>query len=195
MDTSKLNTSVTTINKMGFDQIWSGSYYTVQRDSLNNAMESLNKCIEDVNTFDRALDKLKKYIEICDRIQELYRSISSCSSSHTKEQNENGCGTCGGYASEISQKEIERINLRNEIIAILSKFKGIDIEIAEPVDFTPTEVEEPTDDLPDNVPSYEPIDWDGPVLTGPMGFNHGPEATETWYDLDMSGVVKNMEKL
>ena len=39
-------------------------------------------------------------------------------------------------------------------------------------------------------------DWDGTRLTAPMGINrNGPLASETWYDLNMSGVVKNMEKL
>ena len=39
-------------------------------------------------------------------------------------------------------------------------------------------------------------DWDGTELTARMGFNgDGPSGTETWYDLNMSKVVKNMEKL
>ena len=31
-------------------------------------------------------------------------------------------------------------------------------------------------------------------LTAPMGHIDGPEAYETWYDLDMNTVVNNMEK-
>ena len=39
-------------------------------------------------------------------------------------------------------------------------------------------------------------DWDGIVLTARMGFNgEGPSGSETWYDLNMSKVVENMEKL
>ena len=38
--------------------------------------------------------------------------------------------------------------------------------------------------------------YNGQALTAPQGINrNGPLASETWYDLDMSGVVKNMEKL
>ena len=39
-------------------------------------------------------------------------------------------------------------------------------------------------------------DWDGTELTARMGFNgDGPSGSETWYDLNMSKVVENMEKL
>ena len=38
--------------------------------------------------------------------------------------------------------------------------------------------------------------YNGQALTAPQGINrNGPLASETWYDLPMSGVVKNMEKL
>lgn len=38
--------------------------------------------------------------------------------------------------------------------------------------------------------------YNGQALTAPQGINrNGPVASETWYDLDMSGVVKNMEKV
>ena len=200
MDTSKMNESVTSINKMGFDQVWKGSYYTAQRDSLNDAMTKLTKCIEDVNTFNKALEKLEEYIKICERIQELYRAMSSCSSSHTKEQNENGCGTCSGYASEISQKETQRKALRQEIIGILGKFAGIDVEIAEPADFKPADVEEPEEpEMPDVLPNYDPLavtnpDYDGLLLTPSQGRKkNGPQAEETWYDLDMGYVTERME--
>ena len=37
--------------------------------------------------------------------------------------------------------------------------------------------------------------WQGTRLTAPMGFNgNGPSGSETWYDLNMSRVVENMEK-
>ena len=200
MDTSKLNGSVTTINKMGFDQIWGGAYHTAQRDSLNDAMTQLNKCIEDVNTFNNALIKLEKYIEICERIQELYRAISSCSSGHTEEQKKYGCGTCSGYAAEISQKETQRKNLRAEIIALLSKFAGIDVEIADPVDFKPEDVPETEEpEIPDAPTNYDPLavtnpDYDGLMLTPSQGRKkNGPQAEETWYDLDMGYVTERME--
>ena len=44
MDTSKLNTSAQTIDSLGFSQIWSGSAYDAQRESLNDAMKKLNDC-------------------------------------------------------------------------------------------------------------------------------------------------------
>lgn len=200
MDTSKLNGSVTTINKMGFDKVWNGSYYTAQRDSMNDAMEKLNQCIADINTFNQALIKLEEYIEVCERIKALYDSISACSSSHSKEQNEKGCSHCSSCANEISQKESRRAVLRAEILAILGKFAGIDVEIAEPADFAPTDVEEPEDpEIPDLLPDYDPLavtnpDYDGLMLTPSQGRKkNGPQAEETWYDLDMGYVTERME--
>lgn len=199
MDTTNLNGSVTNINKLGFDQIWGGAYFTNQRDSLNDAMTKLTDCIADVNEFNNALIKLEEYIKICERIQELYRLISSCASSHTKEQDENGCGACSSYYAEITQKESQRKLLRAEIIAMLSKFTGVDIEIAEPADYKPDdlgEVEEP--EMPDVLPNYDPLsvtnpNYDGSVLSPSKGRNdNGPQGCETWYDLPMDFVVERM---
>ena len=200
MDISKINESITTINQIEFDQIWSGTYYTNQRDSFNDAMTQLNKCVEEINNFNNALAKLEKYIEICDRIQELYGSISTCSSGHTEKQKDNGCVKCGGYTLEILQKEIQRKTLREEIIAILRKFTGIDIEISSPTDYNPVNVDQPKEsDLPFDVTRYEPTlitnpNYDGSVLSPSQGRNdNGPQGCETWYDLDMDFVVERMD--
>lgn len=134
MDTSKLNASVTSINKLGFNQIWSGSAYEVQNEQLISTMTKLNECISDINYYDLILQKKDKYVELCAQLAKLYSSRASCASSHTKEQNESGCGTCASYTAEIVKKEAERKELRAEIIGMLSKFSGIDVEIAEPAD-------------------------------------------------------------
>lgn len=43
---------------------------------------------------------------------------------------------------------------------------------------------------------YSDYQWSGTKLTAPMGFNkNGPSGSETWYDLEMYQVVKNMESL
>lgn len=42
---------------------------------------------------------------------------------------------------------------------------------------------------------YSDSDWDGSVLTASKGVNYGPTGKETWYDLDMSGVVAIMRNL
>lgn len=38
-------------------------------------------------------------------------------------------------------------------------------------------------------------DWDGGVLTASAGVNYGPSGKETYYNLDMSGVVDNMRNM
>lgn len=136
MDTTKMNTSYTTISKLGFDQIWSGASYSAHSESLNDLMTKLNKCITDLNEFNVILEKREEYIAICDKIVAYYQNIYSCSSSHTTEQNEKGCGTCSYYYNEINNLETQRKNLRQEIIGMLGKFAGIDAELTESADFS-----------------------------------------------------------
>ena len=203
MDTTSLNTSYTAINKLGFDQVWSGANYTAQRESLNDAMKKLNDCITDVNLFNEALIKLEEYKKICERIQELYSIISSCSSRHTEEQNETGCNYCASCSYEIAQKEKIRIALREEIIGMLGKFKGITIEMEGPTNYCPDvpETTETTEEpeIPDVLPNYDPTaitnpNYDGSVLSPSKGRNdNGPQGCETWYDLNMDYVVERMD--
>ncbi len=49
----------------------------------------------------------------------------------------------------------------------------------------------------DEVASYTGVssDWDGPVLTAFAGVNYGPSGKETYYNLDMSGVVSIMRSM
>ena len=178
MDTTNLNTSYVTINKMGFDQVWSGAAYTNNRESLNNLMTQLNKCISDVNSFDQILVLRDQYIEICEKIQELYNSISSCSSGHTEEQNENGCGTCGYYSSQINTLETQRKTLREEIIGMLGQFSGISVEISGPVDFsTVLDSENPTNvEILNEVPRYNQLEYTQPYGNVTLDSN-GAQAT------------------
>ena len=178
MDTTNLNTSYETINKMGFDQVWSGAAYTNNRESLNNLMTQLNKCISDVNTFDQILVLRDQYIEICEKIQELYNSISSCSSGHTEEQNENGCGTCGYYSSQINTLETQRKTLREEIIGMLGQFCGISVEISGPVDFaTVLDSENPMNvEILNEVPRYNQLEYTQPYGNVTLDSN-GAQAT------------------
>ena len=136
MDTSKMNSSVTNINKLGFDAIWAGSSYEAQSVQLTDTMTKLNRCITDLNQFDIILQKRDKYVEICSQIKTLSGQMASCASSHTKETEETGCGNCSSLASHIQQLEIERLKLREEIIGLLSQFSGIDAEIAPPADLS-----------------------------------------------------------
>ncbi len=103
-------------------------------------------------------------------------------------------------ANEISQKETQRKALREEIIAMLGKFTGVDIEIGEPAEFKPEDVPEPEEpEIPDVLPNYDPMsvtnpNYDGLALSPSKGRNdNGPQGCETWYDLDMGFVVQRME--
>ena len=138
----KLNESSTNIKALGFDTIWSGAAYDKQKESYDDVIEKLDKCIKEVETFDQATEKLNEYREICERIKTLYGYISSCSSKHTEEQNETGCTNCAVNSYEISQKEVARTNLRKEIIELLSKIVGIDVELEGPTNFNPIVVDE-----------------------------------------------------
>ena len=177
MNTSNLNNSYQKIDKMGFDEIWSGANYTAQKTSLNDAMTKLNKCIEDIKSFDIALEKLEKYKQICERIQELYNSISSCSSRHTEEQNETGCNYCASCSYEIRQKEDERKTLREEIIALLGTFAGVDIELSAPVSFAPANEETlQNTDVLNEVPRYNQLEYTCPYGNVTLDSN-GAKAT------------------
>ena len=55
MDTSKLNSGVTNINKLMFSETWSGSAFDAQSATLNDLMTKLNQCIADLSAFDAIL--------------------------------------------------------------------------------------------------------------------------------------------
>ena len=202
MDTSNMNTSVQKINSLGFTNIWSGSAYEAQSEQLTDTMSKLNQCIADVSAFDAILLLKEIYVAICNRISQLSAAMASCASGHTKEEEDNGCSTCAKYAAEIAQKEKERKELREEIIALLGQFSGIDAEIAPPADLTAEPVE-PTSQEEFPEPKHNPFnsdlpitneDYDGLMLTPEQGrkFN-GPQAVETHYDLNMDYCVERME--
>ena len=133
MDTSKMNTSVTKINNMGFDNHWKGTAYETQSEQLSNTMTDLNKCINDVNDFNIILDKREKYDDICTQITQLYQAIQSCKDDHDSED----CScSCAANAAKIAELEKQRQALRNEIIGLLGKFVGIDPEILPPADLS-----------------------------------------------------------
>lgn len=125
MDTSKLNTSVQTIDSLGFSQIWSGSAYDAQRESLNDVMTKLKQAISDVDKFDKALDLKTKYMEVCNSLSSLYSSRSRCNT-----ETEEGRSSYNYYSSQISLKEAERKEIREQIISILGTFAGIDVEVS-----------------------------------------------------------------
>ena len=196
----KLSQSSTNIKALGFETIWSGAAYDKQKESYEDVITKLDKCIEEIETFDNASVKLEEYKSICERIKTLYGYISSCSSNHTKEQKEQGCSYCGNCSNEISQKEAVRTTLRSEIKELLGKIISIDIELEGPTNFNPEVVEEPeTPETPDLLPNYDPLaitnpNYDGLLLTPSKGRNdNGPQGCETWYDLDMDFVVERMD--
>lgn len=125
MDTSKLNTSAQTIDSLGFSEIWSGSAYDAQRESLNDVMTKLKQAISDVDKFDQALDLKTKYMEVCNTLSSLYSSRSRCDT-----ETEEGRSSYNYYSSQISSKEVERKELREQIIAILGTFTGINVEVS-----------------------------------------------------------------
>ena len=163
-------------------------------------MIKLNQCIADISAFDAILLLKDLYVSICDEISRLYSAMSQCSSGHGKEEEEFGCGNCGSISARINELEAKRKALREQIIGLLGQFAGITAEVAPPADLseqvTPDKMEEfPDIENNENGVLTSENGWEGPVLTGPKGLNQGPDATETWYDLPMQGVVNNMEKL
>lgn len=197
---NKLNQSSTVIKDLGFAVIWSGAAYDKHRESYNDVIIKLDKCIEEVKTFDDASARLVTYKQICERIKSLYSSISSCSSKHTKEQKETGCNNCSMCSYEISQKERERTILRNEIKGLLGKIAGIEVELEAAINFNPTPVETPeAPETSDILPNYNPSaitnpSYNGRVLSPSQGRNdNGPQGCETWYDLDMGYVIQRMD--
>lgn len=133
MDTGKMNTSVTKINNMNFDNHWKGTAYETQSEQLTNTMNDLNKCINDVNDFNKILEKRTEYEEVCARIMALYKAIAGCSADH--DDPDSHCN-CGAYYNEIAALEKKREAIRNEIIGLLGKFAGIDPEILPPADLS-----------------------------------------------------------
>ena len=142
MDISSMNNSVTNINNIRFSDTWSGSASDAQVESLNGFMIDLNKCIDDVSAFDAILVLKDDYVKICNEISRLNGLIASCSVDHSDP--ESSC-SCGYYASQIQQLEVQRMQLRNTIIGLLGQFSGINPEIAPPADLTTFDETNPDD--------------------------------------------------
>ena len=128
MNTSKLNTSATNINSLGFDKIWSGAAYDTQRETLITLIEQLENIIKDVDRFDQALELKTLYIEVCNSLSSLYSARSKCDTTTNE-----GISLYNSYTSQINSKEQRRKELRDKIIKILGKFAGISVEIAQMV--------------------------------------------------------------
>lgn len=203
MDTANMNKSVTNINALGFTNIWSGTAYEVQSEQLSSLMTKLNQCIADISAFDAILLLRDLYIAICEQIKSLYSDMAACASGHGEEQEKYGCGTCASISSQISQKENERIELRNQIIGLLGQFSGIEAEVAAPgnlaEEVVPTELEGigefPEEQTQQGIPTgVTNPNYDGRVLSPSQGRNdNGPQGCETWYDLNMDFVVERMD--
>lgn len=136
MNTKKLDTTLTNINKLGFDNIWSGSSYEIQSISLNNLLVNLQKAIGQLDKFNIVLEKKERYINICTTLSNLYKYKDYCESNHTEKQLKEGCGLCQQYSTSIRINEENRLTLRNEIIGLLSQFESITAEISGPSDLS-----------------------------------------------------------
>lgn len=125
MNTDKIRTSTNVIDSLGFGNIWSGAAYDTQRESLNDVMAKLKQVTSDINKFDQALDLKTKYMEICNTLSGLYSARSSCNL-----ETEEGKNSYNYYSGQISIYERKRLELRNQIIGLLSSFIGVDVEIS-----------------------------------------------------------------
>ena len=100
-------------------------------------------------------------------------------------------GSALGLIGKSGISNVDRLNnsdkhcseLKNKMYRTIESLATIDVESA--------------DYFSDILGSGYFIDnnWDGTRLNAPMGFNaNGPSGSETWYDLNMSAVIKNMEE-
>ena len=167
MNTSKLSENYNNINKLGFDQIWKGASFASHKESMDDLLEKLKKAIADVVKFDEILALKDEYIAICDKIVEYYKYMSSCSASHTPEEETNGCSNCSYYSGEITKLENQRKELRAKIIGLLANFIGIDAEIADQFDFGAAieDMKENGIDISD-YPLYDQTQYDDPFGSG-----------------------------
>lgn len=136
MNLENLKTYNSNINNIALNNVWKGHASSELNNSFITLRDSLNKAIDDVTKFDAILVKKEKYEYICSELSRLYSAKSSCESRHSEEVKINGCGTCVGYSSDIFKNEYDRRQLREEILADLSVFEGIDVEYAEMMDLS-----------------------------------------------------------
>ncbi len=136
MNSSDLKNYKNNINNISLNKVWKGHASAEMNDSFIQLKTTLNKAIEDVDKFDAILTKKEKYENICSELSRLYSAKSACESRHSEEVKIAGCGKCVGYSSDIYKNEYDRRQLREEILADLSVFEGIDVEYAEMMDLS-----------------------------------------------------------
>jgi len=163
------------IKSLDLESCWTGSAFNSQNEALTNIISKFDKVLADVAEFDVALLKMEEYKKICESITKLSNLINACDPTTSE-----GADAIARYQAEINKLEEQKKQLREEILAIISKFTEISIESSSLINFEITSNN----------------NWTGDKLTARKGFNaNGPQAYETWYDLDMNNVVNNMQKL
>lgn len=93
---------------------------------------------------------------------------------------------------EPKEDETTKVEPITMVQEVTEPIEDIEVTLAEEV-VEETEVETVEETLPETT---EESKYDGPVLTARMGINeYGPSGRESWYNLEMSGVIKIMKSL
>ncbi len=177
----EIETLMGQINSIPISDGWYGSASVNLSGEFTKALESLSEQLTQVHTFAGLLIKLDEYKSGKERYESLknyYYSIPN-----TKENS----ATKSSIASEANSLSSKLSTLRKEIVSGLNSIGGV--ESSGGTDFN---VNLNTNTNASGLDITNPT-YDGRVLSPSMGRSaNGPQAEETWYDLDMGYVTERM---
>lgn len=115
--------SLSSVKKISFDGVWSGSAYDSLTTALNNTVKKADKEMANYESFTQAMEQLDSYKAKKERIDELSSLISKVSIPD-QEKDPSGyasaISTINGYKSEQTELEEEKKDLRKSIEGTLS---------------------------------------------------------------------------
>ena len=181
-----LEASISSINSIPISSGWFGSASANLSDKLTSVLESINKQLSGVNSFSQTLVKLDTYKTKKEKRESLIETYNGISNTKANKQRRSN------LASEINSLLSDIKTLRKEIISELNNISSVDAgNINMNIDTLTI-----TDSNAQNISGLNITNptYDGKVLTPSKGRSaNGPQAEETWYDLNMGYVTQRMD--
>ena len=180
-----LETAITSINAIPISSGWFGSASANLSDKLTTTLEAINKQLSKVISFSQTLNKLDEYKTKKEKRVSLIETYNNIPNTKANKQRKSI------LASEINSLKTDIMTLRKEIVSELNSISSVDggnIDInLDTLTITDTATQTASG-LEITNPTY-----DGKVLTPSKGRSaNGPQAEETWYDLNMNYVTQRM---
>lgn len=186
MNIGNVSSCTASIKNINFVENWKGLASDELLNSLTEYVSNTDILCSNLQTFSTILNKVEQLISIDNKINDLKSQLSGL-------DEEEDSGLISSIQAEINKLQVERTNLKNEIIAMLDSLVGAVsankiADVSNVVSYTSNTSFDGDKDVIRNTSQ-----WTGPKLDAKMGFlENGPSGSETFCPDPVSQIVKNM---